>query len=190
MARNVINTGTIPNDGQGDALRTAFTKINANDAELYTGASISVGYSGTSARSNIINSQYLVVDSLTLSGITGSETYRYYTTVQGTNDGYNYITSIDGGQWVRLTNISTSILAATLSGISRLRSGVTQFTAGSAAVATALVTPTTRIMLTIQSPAGTVGSPYISARSTGSHFTIGSTSLTDTSSVAWLMVEP
>jgi hypothetical protein len=36
MAKQVINTGTVANDGTGDGLRTAFTKVNSNFTELYT----------------------------------------------------------------------------------------------------------------------------------------------------------
>lgn len=35
MAKQVISIGTNPNDGNGDPLRTAFTKANANFTELY-----------------------------------------------------------------------------------------------------------------------------------------------------------
>jgi hypothetical protein len=35
MAKQVINTGTVANDGTGDGLRTAFTKVNSNFTELY-----------------------------------------------------------------------------------------------------------------------------------------------------------
>lgn len=38
MARQAIGIGTAPNDGTGDALRTAFDKCNANFIELYNGA--------------------------------------------------------------------------------------------------------------------------------------------------------
>jgi hypothetical protein len=36
MAKQVINTGTAANARNGDPLRTAFTKVNANFTELYT----------------------------------------------------------------------------------------------------------------------------------------------------------
>jgi hypothetical protein len=36
MAKQTINIGTLANDGTGDPLRTAFTKINENFTELYT----------------------------------------------------------------------------------------------------------------------------------------------------------
>lgn len=35
MSQQVINIGTVPNDGQGDALRTAYNKCNINFTELY-----------------------------------------------------------------------------------------------------------------------------------------------------------
>jgi hypothetical protein len=38
MAKQVINTGTAANAKNGDPLRTAFTKVNANFDELYAGA--------------------------------------------------------------------------------------------------------------------------------------------------------
>jgi hypothetical protein len=37
MAKQTINIGTSPNKGNGDPLRTAFTKINQNFDELYSG---------------------------------------------------------------------------------------------------------------------------------------------------------
>jgi len=36
MAKEIINIGTTPNKGDGDPLRTAFSKINSNFSELYT----------------------------------------------------------------------------------------------------------------------------------------------------------
>jgi hypothetical protein len=36
MAKQIINTGTVANDGTGDGLRTSFGKTNDNFTELYT----------------------------------------------------------------------------------------------------------------------------------------------------------
>lgn len=36
MALQVINVGNSPNDGQGDAIRTAYIKCNDNFGELYS----------------------------------------------------------------------------------------------------------------------------------------------------------
>lgn len=57
-------------------------------------------------------------------------------------------------------------------------------------VANTSVTTTSRIYLTIQAPGGTVGSPYVSARTAGTSFQIKSTATGDTSTVAYLIVEP
>ena len=35
MTQEIINIGAVPNDGEGDPLRTAFSKINNNFAQLY-----------------------------------------------------------------------------------------------------------------------------------------------------------
>jgi hypothetical protein len=44
MTKQTINTGTSANSRDGDSLRSAFTKINANFTELYTGfAAIELG---------------------------------------------------------------------------------------------------------------------------------------------------
>lgn len=37
MTKQTINTGTLPNDGTGDTLKTSFTKTNSNFSELYSG---------------------------------------------------------------------------------------------------------------------------------------------------------
>lgn len=37
MAKQTINVGSSANKGDGDPLRTAFTKINSNFTELYVG---------------------------------------------------------------------------------------------------------------------------------------------------------
>ena len=35
MAQEIINIGTVANDGEGDPLRVAFQKINNNFTQLY-----------------------------------------------------------------------------------------------------------------------------------------------------------
>ena len=54
MTKQTITIGAVPNDGTGDPLRTAFTKVNANFTELYaadlvpgpTGATGPIGVTG------------------------------------------------------------------------------------------------------------------------------------------------
>jgi hypothetical protein len=70
------------------------------------------------------------------------------------------------------------------------RMGVATLTAGAATVANTTVTANTRIFLTSQVDGGTPGFLRVSTRTAGTSFTITSSSGTDTSQVAWLLVEP
>jgi hypothetical protein len=47
MAKQTINIGTTPNDGTGDPLRTAFTKVNENFTEVYSTAQSAYDYANT-----------------------------------------------------------------------------------------------------------------------------------------------
>jgi hypothetical protein len=45
MAQEIINIGALPNDGEGDPLRTAFNKINNNFTQIFsTGFDTTTGY--------------------------------------------------------------------------------------------------------------------------------------------------
>ena len=68
--------------------------------------------------------------------------------------------------------------------------GTAVLVAGTVTVSNTLVTANSRIFLTINTAGGTPGAVYISARTAGTDFTITSTSGTDTSTVAWLIIEP
>lgn len=70
------------------------------------------------------------------------------------------------------------------------RMGTATLVAGTLVVANTSVTATTRIFLTVQTAGGTQGFLRISARTAGTSFTITSTSVSETSTVAWLLVEP
>jgi hypothetical protein len=70
------------------------------------------------------------------------------------------------------------------------RMGTATLVAGTIVVANTSVTATTRIFLTVQTAGGTQGFLRISARTAGTSFTITSTSVSETSTVAWLLVEP
>lgn len=55
---------------------------------------------------------------------------------------------------------------------------------------TTAVTANSRIFLTIQTPGGTPASPYVHTRSAGTSFNVKSTGASDTSTIAWMIVEP
>lgn len=68
--------------------------------------------------------------------------------------------------------------------------GIATLVAGAATVNTSVVTANSRIMLTVQTAGGTQGHLQISNRNVGVSFTISSTSVSETSTVAWLIIEP
>lgn len=70
------------------------------------------------------------------------------------------------------------------------KQGTATLAAGTVTVANTSVTANSRILLTIQIPGGAVGAVYVSAVVAGTSFTIKSTSATDTSTVAYLIMEP
>lgn len=73
---------------------------------------------------------------------------------------------------------------------SNARMGAVALVAGSATVSTTATTANSRILLTSQVDGGTPGWLRVSARSPGTSFTITSSDASDTSTVAWLIVEP
>lgn len=73
---------------------------------------------------------------------------------------------------------------------SNAKMGTATLVAGAATASTTAVTANSRIFLTCQTPGGTPGFLRVSARTAGTSFTITSSSGTDTSVVAWMIVEP
>ncbi|MEV4784001.1 hypothetical protein AB0K53_00855 [Streptomyces tuirus] len=73
---------------------------------------------------------------------------------------------------------------------SNAKMGTATLAAGTVTVANTSVTANSRIWLTCQTPGGTPGFLRVSARTAGTSFTILSSSGTDTSVVAWLILEP
>ena len=73
---------------------------------------------------------------------------------------------------------------------SNAKSGTAVLAAGTVVVANTSVTTSSRIHLTSNVPGGTPGFLRVSARTAGTSFTITSSSGTDTSTVAYLIVEP
>jgi len=55
-------------------------------------------------------------------------------------------------------------------------------------VSTTAITGNSRIFVTTQAPAGTPGAPYVASQSAATFFTLKSTGASDTSTVAWLII--
>jgi hypothetical protein len=68
--------------------------------------------------------------------------------------------------------------------------GTAVLVAGAATVATTAVTATSRIYLTNNAINGTAGFLYVFARTPGVSFVINSSNVLDTSTIAWMIVNP
>jgi hypothetical protein len=74
--------------------------------------------------------------------------------------------------------------------VGRIQFGRATLVAGAVVVANTTVTATSNIYVTSQVDGGAPGFLRVSTRTAGTSFTITSSSGTDTSTVAWLMIDP
>jgi hypothetical protein len=102
--------------------------------------------------------------------------YRSAANTLATDDDFAMVTAGKGLKVAEGSNAKMGITAA--------------MTAGSIVVSTTAVTANSRIFLTAQNTGGTAGALRVSARTAATSFTITSTSGSDTSTVAWMIVEP
>lgn len=96
MAQKPINVGTSPNSGTGDSLSTAFGKVNANDAELYSFIS---GLQSTVAGYQPLSARLTALTNGTLDGVAIGGTTRA------------------AGAFTALTVTSLTLGSATLTGV-------------------------------------------------------------------------
>ena len=54
MAKQIINTGVVPNDGTGDSLRDSFNKVNSNFTEIYNYTNGFIDYNDTTGIVNLV----------------------------------------------------------------------------------------------------------------------------------------
>jgi hypothetical protein len=107
MTRQLINTGILPNDGQGDSLRDAGGKINSNFSELYT--ALGNGTALTVINNNLITATGANKISFlynTLAELPSASTYHgMFAHVHGENASYY----AHAGAWVKLADENKSI---------------------------------------------------------------------------------
>ena len=107
MARQLINDGILPNDGQGDTLRQGASKINLNFAELYT--ALGNGTQLTLISNNLFNatgSNKITFLYDTLADLPSASTYHgMFAHVHGENASYY----AHAGAWVQLLDVNKSI---------------------------------------------------------------------------------
>jgi hypothetical protein len=145
------------------------------------------------------NTAYAKISIKMVAGETWSSTaqgtyFDFVTTTYGTTTLFTPLTLGPWGsiQYAPANFWSTFRLGSASSGspISRLRRGRAALVAGTVTVLDSNVTASSDIQLTSNVDGGTVGWLRVSGRSVGTSFTITSSSALDTSSVAWIMIEP
>tara|TARA_R110000803_G_scaffold55676_3_gene112700 strand:- start:24585 stop:25871 length:1287 start_codon:yes stop_codon:yes gene_type:complete len=107
MTRQLINTGIIPNDGQGDSLRDAGGKMNNNFQELYT--ALGNGTALTIVNNNLITAtgaNKITFLYQTLADLPDAATYHgMFAHVHGENASYY----AHAGAWVQIADANKSI---------------------------------------------------------------------------------
>lgn len=93
--------------------------------------------------------------------------------------------------WATLTGLLSTIGGLSVKeGGGAAKMGTAVLVAGTVVVPTTAVTATTRVFVSAQTAGGTPGIIAVSARTAGTSFTLTSSNAADTSTVAWLLVEP
>lgn len=185
-----LNYGNAANDGTGEGLRTLFSKIQTNFNELYslaywvqtnahlTNATLQGQTIFGNGSANINNG------TLTTSGATIGATSSFSGAVDFGSSGTLAGISVNGNVLINNAGGGLSIREG-----ANAKMGTNQLNGTTAVtIANTGVQSGARVFLTIQSPAGTVGTPYVSAINPSVSFAMKSTSATDTSVVAWLLI--
>jgi hypothetical protein len=197
-----ITSDSSSNPSSGVTLNGCYTLVNNAIAFWVTGSSVNItliglreNSPGGSATSSITTATGTVT---TLIGYQVTTATSLGGTYNVLNDGTTGQFSAAGTSYLGVTNLYGGNLDVATVGFGLKvaeGSGAKQGTAtlnGTTAVVVSntSVTATSRIFLTIQAPGGgTTGSPYVSARTAGTSFSIKSTGAGDTSTVAYEIFE-
>lgn len=96
----------------------------------------------------------------------------------------NYINYLNGSMFYCTDTTPNAYVWAPLANTS-LAKGIASLVLGTATVSAPMVTADSRIFLGCYDVSGTAGAPFVSAINPGTGFNITSTSLSDTSKIAW-----
>jgi hypothetical protein len=194
----VVNTITGDMTATG-TLTTGGAITSGGSVSLGVAHQVNVGSSGSSA--SFAAQRANATDGIISGRASGDTVNRYGVTAAGSHTwGPGGSTAAD----VTLARSGTNALAVTGADFriatagrglrvaegANAKMGVAALAAGTVTVSTTAVTANSRIFLTCQTPGGTPGFLRVSARTAGTSFTILSSSGTDTSVVAWMIVEP
>lgn len=172
------------------------TDVSMTFGTLYTATSPNVSLFGpaTTTGSDITSGTLTIRAPLGTGNATGGGTINFATP----NAGASGATTQSASTKVTISKVGDLVVTTAGQGLqikegSNAKMGVSgAMTAGSIVISTTAVTANSRIFLTPQT-LGTVARPAalgVTARTAGTSFTITSSDATDTSTVAWLIVEP
>lgn len=196
--RAYFSNGSAPASGSWIHIPTATSTFNA-DLTLVAGKQLNLGQS-TSAASIAILNPTTATNSISMR-VTGDTQSRWLANADGT------LTWGPGGSTIGDTNLYRSAvntlatdddfaINAAGKGLkvkegTNAKMGVATLNGTTnVVVSTTAVTATSRIFLQTQASTATYGSPVVVSRVAGTSFTMKSTTASDTSSVAWMIVEP
>lgn len=200
-------TGVEVSGGYGVSVQGMFVYNNVGVGIWVTGSAHTVGlYQVSDVTPGAGATNFLKVDAgsfVTIVGQSNTTANALNGTVNVLDDGANGVV-LAGYSFVNntlevksdvLTNTGNVVISTAGKGLkvkegTNARMGTAVLVAGTVTVSTTAVTATSRIFLTNQVLGGTAGFLRVSARTAGTSFTITSSSGTDTSTVAWMMVEP
>lgn len=183
-------------NGGAFLVNTTFANTNATG---FTGAVYKAGHinPGINATFGTTSAYGLYID-WTQTSITGTSLFGVVVEDTNANNGFGTTTPTATLHVVGTTKLEGSVtLPVAGNGIlikegSNATSGLATLSGGTVVVSTTKVTSTSRIQLTAQS-LGTIVVPAalaVSARTASTSFTILSSDITDTSTVAWVLIEP
>jgi hypothetical protein len=156
--------------------------VNISDSSFLTGSNAAINHTS----SNALDVQTCTIESSNNPAITGTGTGLLSLSGIDFTNNSNVAGTLTLNTTPRSASAGLSIVEGT-----NARMGTATLVGGTITVNTTAVTANSRIYLTTQIPSGGIGSPYVSARTPGTSFTITSTiGATDTSTVAWMIVEP
>lgn len=208
LTRDGRNSGAGGGDKAGLNVETAACHVIADNLLVHTGADDD-GITGPQTPQygvRMLNSSYLSLASGQVGGVTapiqdagGNTTLRRGASLQEATGPATAVV-LDPAAFARTsggyTAISADVSIATAGrGLkvaegTNAKMGRSTLVAGTVTVNTTAVAAASEIFLTCQTPGGTPGFLRVSARTAGTSFTILSSSGTDTSVVAWMIVEP
>lgn len=173
------------NGGTGHNLINCFSNINKAVAFYVTGSAAAVSMVGVQEVNPSAATNSIKVDVGSTATVVNNTVVTTTSLAAGTTGVLNNVSFLSTGT----VDISVAGHGLQVAEGTNAKQGTATLTAGTVTVSNASVTATSRIFLTTQTPGGTVGSPYVSARTAGTSFTITSTSATDTSTVAYEIFE-